>query len=142
MVVQIHIKSTTGMLPTKATSGSAGYDLSATEEVLIRPGERALVGTGIYLSMPSDFEAQIRSRSGLAAKQGIVVLNSPGTIDSDYRSEVKVILYNSGKDEFKVEKRMRIAQMVFAKLAECTLCEVLDDLDSTDRKGGFGSTGI
>jgi dUTP pyrophosphatase len=142
MVPQIKVKTTTGMLPIKATSGSAGYDIASAEDAVIQPGHRSLISTGLYLSMPIDFEAQIRSRSGLAAKHGIIVLNAPGTIDSDYRDEVKVILYNTSHNDFRVEKGMRIAQMVFAKLEQCELHETKENLTDTDRKGGFGSTGL
>ena len=139
MIVEIRVKID-GKLPFKATPGSAGYDLFSTVDINIPPMERKVILTGVYMEMPDGYEAQIRSRSGLAANHGIIVLNAPGTIDSDYRNEVKVILYNTSQVEFQVTKDMRIAQMVFAEVAKTTLIPI-DALSETDRKGGFGSTG-
>lgn len=129
-------------LPTYATAGSSGMDLSAAvDEIVIGRGETALVPTGLYIEIPPGFEAQVRPRSGLALKFGISVLNSPGTIDSDYRGEVKVILANFGKEEFRVKAGDRIAQMVIAPVVKAELIEV-DSLDQTVRgSGGFGHTG-
>ena len=130
-------------LPKYETSGSSGMDLAANIEanINIDPGKTAIVPTGLSISIPKGFEAQIRPRSGLAAKQKISVLNTPGTIDSDYRGEIKVILINLGQKPFKVEKGLRIAQMVVCPIVQAQLKEV-DDLSETDRgKGGFGSTG-
>ncbi len=131
-------------VPFYATEQSAGVDLrSATEQdITIKPGSISLVPTGIAIALPAGTEAQIRPRSGLAAKNGITVLNSPGTIDSDYRGEIKVILINHGTEDFVVTNGMRIAQMVFAK-HETASFEITEDLDDTARgKEGFGSTGI
>ena len=130
-------------LPKYETSGSSGMDLAANivSNVNIDPGRTAIIPTGLALSIPKGFEVQIRPRSGLAAKQKISVLNTPGTIDSDYRGEIKVILINLGQESFKVEKGLRIAQMVVCPIVQAKLKEV-DDLNKTGRsKGGFGSTG-
>ena len=130
-------------LPKYETSGSSGMDLAANIDanINIDPGKTAIIPTGLALSIPKGFEVQIRPRSGLAAKQKISVLNTPGTIDADYRGEIKVILINLGQDSFKVEKGLRIAQMVVCPIVQAQLKEV-DDLSETDRgKGGFGSTG-
>lgn len=133
--------------PTKQTPGSAGYDLAngTAERISIHPGKHAIVRTGIKMQLPEGYEAQIRSRSGLAAKNGVMVLNSPGTIDSDYQGEVCVILYNAGADVFFVEPGARIAQMVINKLPDVSLNEIRSiDMfeDVTERgEGGFGSTG-
>lgn len=130
-------------LPTYATEKSAGMDLSAAlEEALeLGPGDRALVPTGLAIELPRDHEAQIRPRSGLALKYGVTVLNAPGTIDADYRGEIKVILINHGKEPFTIERGMRIAQMVVEKF-EHVNWDVVKGLDKTDRgEGGFGSTG-
>ncbi|MEM7617783.1 MAG: dUTP diphosphatase [Pseudomonadota bacterium] len=130
-------------LPTYATEQSAGMDLTAAieEAVEIGSGERMLIPTGLAIALPEGYEAQVRPRSGLALKHGITVLNSPGTIDADYRGEIGVILANMGKQDFTVERGMRIAQMVIAK-HETVQWEVVEDLDETGRgAGGFGSTG-
>ena len=130
-------------LPKYETSGSSGMDLAANIEtnINIDPGKTAIVPTGLTISIPKGFEAQIRPRSGLAAKQKISVLNTPGTIDADYRGEIKIILINLGQETFKVEKGLRIAQMVVCPVIQAQLEEV-NDLNETERgKGGFGSTG-
>ena len=130
-------------LPKYETTGSSGMDLSANinTNINIDPGKTAIIPTGLAISIPKGFEVQIRPRSGLAAKQKISVLNTPGTIDADYRGEIKVILINLGKDSFEVEKGSRIAQMVVCPVVQAQLKEV-NDLSETDRgKGGFGSTG-
>ena len=144
-MIKILIKrlSKEASLPKYETSGSSGMDLAANIEtdVNINPGKTAIIPTGLALSIPKGFEVQIRPRSGLAAKQKISVLNSPGTIDADYRGEIKVILINLGQELFKVEKGLRIAQMVVCPIVQAQLKEV-DDLSETERgKGGFGSTG-
>lgn len=126
--------------PSKQTPGSAGYDLYAAAEKTIKPGTCEIVPTGLILEIPFGFEAQIRSRSGLAFKNKVVVLNSPGTIDSDYRQEVGVLLFNHGNESFKVEKHMRIAQMVFAKVEYFEFKE-MNELNQSERSGGWGSTG-
>ncbi len=131
-------------LPKYETSGSSGMDLSANVEstIYLEPGKIAIIPTGLALSVPKEFEIQIRPRSGLAAKQKISVLNTPGTIDSDYRGEIKVILINHGKETFKIDKGLRIAQMVLCPVVHAQIEEV-DDLNKTKRgSGGFGSTGI
>ena len=131
-------------LPKYETSGSSGMDLSANinSDVNIEPGDSAIIPTGLAISIPKGFEVQIRPRSGLAAKQKISVLNTPGTIDADYRGEIKVILINLNDKVFTVEKGLRIAQMVVCPVVQAKLEEV-SELNDTDRgKGGFGSTGI
>ena len=130
-------------LPKYETNGSSGMDLAADIDanINIDPGKTAIIPTGLALSIPKGFEVQIRPRSGLAAKQKISVLNTPGTIDADYRGEIKVILINLGPEPFKVEKGLRIAQMVVCPIVQAQLKEV-DDLKQTERgEGGFGSTG-
>ena len=129
--------------PAYKTIGAAGLDIMANndKDILINPGERVAVSTGLYLELPANMEAQIRPRSGLAIKSGITVLNSPGTIDSDYRGEVKVILINLSRDNFIVQSGDRIAQMVFSK-PEQVFFKNIKILTSTERgDGGFGSTG-
>jgi dUTP pyrophosphatase len=133
-------------LPKYETEGAAGLDLfAATKEnkkILIAPNSAEMIPTGIAIAVPSGYEAQIRPRSGLAAKNGITVLNSPGTIDSDYRGEILVMLINHSKKDFEVVRGMRIAQMVISKIEQFNLISV-DELNTTDRgKDGFGSTGI
>ena len=128
----------------KATQGSAGFDLVAaiTDKQSIKPHETLLIPCGISLELPKSFEAQVRPRSGIALKNQVTVLNSPGTIDSDYRGEIGVILINHGKKNFEIERGMRIAQIVFHKLPEIEIIES-ETLSKTDRdKGGFGSTGL
>ena len=130
-------------LPQFETSQSAGMDLRANIEapIVLEKGARALVPTGIKLALPEGYEAQIRPRSGLAYKHGITVLNSPGTIDADYRGDVGVLLINHGNDAFIIEDGMRVAQMVVAQYTQFTW-DTVDDLDDTSRgEGGFGSTG-
>ncbi len=131
-------------LPNYATALSAGMDLCAAidQDIVLGSGERVLVKTGLALALPQGYEAQVRPRSGLALKNGITVLNSPGTIDADYRGEVGVILINLSKENFIISRGMRIAQMVIAKVEQAEL-ELCEDLNQTDRgEGGFGSTGI
>lgn len=128
-------------LPYRANESDAGLDLFSIEEKVVKAGEAELVGTGIHIELPENTEAQIRPRSGLALKHLITVLNSPGTIDAGYRGEIKIILMNHGKNDFKVEKHMRIAQMVIASVVHVELVET-EMLSNTDRdKGGFGSSG-
>ncbi len=129
-------------LPSYATPGSSGLDLYAAEDVEIPPGEFRLIGTGIAVEIPPGFEGEVRPRSGLAAKYGVTLLNTPGTIDSDYRGEVKVVLINHGREIFHVRKGMRIAQLVIKKVERVEVCEV-EELGETGRgEGGFGSTGL
>jgi dUTP pyrophosphatase len=132
-------------LPAYETPGSAGMDLRAAvpenEPMVIKPGARAMVPTGMCWAIPQGFEVQVRPRSGLAAKAGVTCLNTPGTIDSDYRGEVKVILINLGEEDFTIRRGDRIAQMVAAPVAQAAWTEV-ESLDETARgAGGFGSTG-
>ena len=130
-------------LPKYETAGSSGMDLAANveKEIKIKPGKSAIIPTGLFVSIPKNFEIQIRPRSGLAAKSQISVLNTPGTIDADYRGELKVILINHGDKIFKIEKGLRIAQMVLCPILKASLKEV-DVLEDTKRgTGGFGSTG-
>ncbi len=130
-------------LPAYATAQSAGMDLCAAVDspLTLKPGARILVPTGLAIALPPGFEAQIRPRSGLAFKNGVTVLNSPGTIDADYRGEIKVILANLGAEDFIIERGMRIAQMVIAR-HETVQWEMVETLDDTARgSGGFGSTG-
>jgi dUTP pyrophosphatase len=131
-------------LPKYETIGSAGIDLQAgiDEDIIIKPNETKLIKTGIAIALENGYEAQIRPRSGLALKNSITVLNTPGTIDCDYRGEICVILINHGKQDFVVSKGMRIAQMVISQYQQAKIIEV-EDLDETARgKGGFGSTGV
>lgn len=131
-------------MPEYQSDGSSGADILAClkEGIAIEPGKIALIPTGISIELPEGYEAQIRPRSGLALKSGITILNSPGTIDADYRGEIKIIVANLGGETFFVENGMRIAQMVFSRVYRGDFVEV-DDLNSTDRNaGGFGHTGI
>lgn len=131
-------------LPQYATPQSAGVDLRADtrEDIVLPPLGRAMVPTGLYLEIPAGYEAQVRPRSGLAAKKGVTVLNSPGTIDADYRGEVRVILVNLSSDPFTIVPGERIAQMVFAR-HEQVEWEAVDTLEESERgAGGFGSTGV
>lgn len=130
-------------LPQKMSQSASGFDLHAavTESVTLEPGQRALIPSGFAMSMPHGLEAQVRPRSGLAYKHGITCLNSPGTIDADYRGEVKVLLINLGQEPFTINRNERIAQMVIQTVPEIELREV-EELDATDRgQGGFGHTG-
>jgi dUTP pyrophosphatase len=128
-------------LPAYATSGAAGMDIVSAEQVTIAPGARLAVATGLAVAIPEGFEIQVRPRSGLALKHGISVPNTPGTIDSDYRGELKVILVNLGHEPFAIARGDRIAQLVLAPVVQAVWDEVAD-LDATERgEGGFGSTG-
>jgi dUTP pyrophosphatase len=129
-------------LPAYATDGAAGMDVVAAEDLILAPGARHAVATGFAMAIPHGYEVQVRPRSGLALKHGITCLNTPGTIDSDYRGEVKVILANLGGTPFPIARGDRIAQLVPAPVQRATLTEV-DSLDETSRgAGGFGSTGV
>lgn len=130
-------------LPSYRTDGSAGLDLAADldEALTLAPLARALVPTGLILEIPQGFEGQVRPRSGLALKHGITCLNSPGTIDSDYRGEVQVLLVNLGSEPFEIRRGERIAQLVIAPVTQATLVEVEQVSDTTRGSGGFGSTG-
>jgi dUTP pyrophosphatase len=128
-------------LPAYATAGAAGMDVVSAEDVTIAPGARHAVATGLAMAIPSGFEVQVRPRSGLALKHGISVPNTPGTIDSDYRGELKVILINLGSDPFEVRRGDRVAQLVLAPVIQAAWLEA-EALDETERgEGGFGSTG-
>lgn len=130
------------ILPQYAHAGDAGLDLFSIEDNIINPGETKLIHTGIEIELPENTEAQIRPRSGLALKNSITVLNTPGTIDEGYRGEIGVILINHGKEQFKVERNMKIAQMVVKPVLKVNIIEV-NELSSTERaNGGFGSTGL
>ncbi len=129
-------------LPSYATDGAAGMDIVAAETLMLKPGRRHAVATGFAVAIPTGFEIQVRPRSGLALNHGVTCLNTPGTIDSDYRGEVKIILANLGDEYFEVKRGERIAQLVLAPVIKTGLQEV-DDLDATPRGvGGFGSTGV
>ena len=132
------------LAPSYQSSGSSGMDVRAhlSESLVIKPGRSELVPTGLYLEIPSGYEVQVRSRSGLALKNGIMVLNSPGTIDSDYRGEIKVILMNLSSEDFVINNNDRIAQLVLSRYEKAELV-LSDQLEETERgSGGFGSTGV
>jgi dUTP pyrophosphatase len=141
--IQIKRLSTTASIPKYETPGSSGMDVAAHVEnnVIIFPGEKALVPTGISIAIPIGYEVQIRPRSGLAVKKNITVLNTPGTIDADYRGEIKVILFNHGKEKFIIENGDRVAQMVVCPVVQADLEEVKELSDTMRGSGGFGSTG-
>ncbi|SRR3989339_766097 len=140
--VKIKKLSSDAIIPKYAHSGDAGLDLYSTEDKTLNAGEYALIPTGIAISIPLGYEAQVRPKSGLSANFGISVLNTPGTVDSNYRGEIKVILINLSKQTYKVEKGKKIAQMVFNRVEEAVFNEV-SELDDTSRgSGGFGSTGL
>ena len=131
-------------LPSYETDQAAGMDLPAAVEadLVIEPGKRAVVPTGLAIALPAGYEAQVRPRSGLAAKNGVTVLNSPGTVDADYRGEVKVILINLGDAPFTITRGMRIAQMVIAPVTQAAMVEVAALPETARGAGGFGSTGV
>ena len=137
------INQSNNELPAFATPSSAGMDLRAflESDIVIAPGERALVPTGLHMALPPGYEAQVRPRSGLAYKHGVTVLNSPGTIDADYRGDVGVILINHGDSDFVVQSGDRIAQLVVAQYASFTWDAVTDLSDTARGEGGFGHTG-
>jgi len=130
------------VIPQYAHKGDAGMDLYSIEEKTVDPGETVLIRTGIQIELPENTEAQIRPRSGLALKHSITVLNSPGTIDEGYRGEIQIILINHGKESFKIEKHMRIAQMVINQFVHAQITEA-EELSTTERaENGFGSSGL
>ena len=142
--MKIKIRTDKGYLPSYETEGSAGMDLKASlgETITLNPGERTLVPTDLFIELPPGYEAQVRARSGLAIKRGIGLVNGIGTIDSDYRGEIKIPLINWGKDPFIINDGDRIAQMIIAKYERITWQEA-DDLEETERgTGGFGHTGV
>jgi dUTP pyrophosphatase len=141
MVLKIKKLNESAIIPAYQSKEAAGFDLHSIEDTVIKPNQRKLIGTGLAFEIEKGFEVQIRPRSGLAYKHGITVLNSPGTIDSDYRGEIKVLLINLGDEEFEIKKGERIAQAVVAPVIQAEIVEV-DELSSTERgSGGFGSTG-
>nr|MDK2851596.1 dUTP pyrophosphatase [Candidatus Cloacimonadota bacterium] len=143
MKIAFRVLSQRAQKPKRMSAGAAGYDLFAAleEKLILRPGQRETVSTGIAISLSKGYEAQIRPRSGLAIKYGLTVLNSPGTIDSDYRGEIKVILINLGQEDVAIYNGMRIAQMVFSKIEEAEFLKT-DVLEDTERnEGGFGHSG-
>jgi dUTP pyrophosphatase len=141
-ILKVKKLSKTAAIPSYAHPGDAGMDLFSDEELTIRPGEFKVVKTGIAILLPTSTEAQVRPRSGLAAKHGITVLNTPGTIDEGYRGEIGVILINHSKVDFAVTRGMKIAQMVIAPVVRAAAQEA-DELDDSSRgTGGFGSTGV
>ena len=143
MTIEI-INTSKHSLPHYETLASAGMDLRANLEasIILKPLERTIVKTGLFIALPNGYEAQVRPRSGLAAKKGITVLNAPGTIDADYRGEIGVILVNLSHQDFEINDGERIAQLIIAKYEQANWKEV-DILDDTERgKGGFGSTGV
>lgn len=140
MIVQV-INESLNMLPAYETPQSAGMDVKCTEQIVLNPGERVLAKTGLYVEIPAGFEIQVRPRSGLALKQGVTVLNTPGTIDSDYRGEIGVILINHSSTVVEFAKGERIAQLVLSRV-ERIQWELTDSLSGTKRgQHGFGSTG-
>jgi len=144
-IMQIRIiNKSSHELPHYETIASAGMDLRAniTSPITLKPLERAIVKTGLFMELPVGYEAQVRPRSGLAAKKGVTVLNAPGTIDADYRGEVGVILVNLSSDDFVVENGERIAQMVIAKHERADWLEVTELSETSRGEGGFGSTGV
>lgn len=143
-MIELKLKklSPLALIPQYQTSQSAGFDLHSIEDVMLLPGERKLISTGLSFEIPQGYEIQIRPRSGLAYKHGISVLNSPGTIDSDYRGEIKVLLINYSDEEFEIKLGDRIAQAIIQKVIQAQFIEV-DSLNNTERgDGGFGSTGV
>lgn len=128
-------------LPAYETAGAAGMDLRAAEPMVLKPGARCLLPTGIAIALPQGFEAQVRPRSGLAAKHGVTVLNAPGTIDCDYRGEVKVPLINLGQEDFQILRGDRIAQMVIAPVTRIAWAEASSLAETARGAGGFGSSG-
>ena len=144
MAVRIKIKSDRGILPTKGTTGSAGYDIRARldEDAVLKPFERRLFKTGIYIEIPEGYEAQMRPRSGLAIRNGVTLVNGVGTIDSDYRGEIMIPLINLGQEDVVIKDGDRIAQMVITSYTKAELVEV-EELSDTERgEGGFGHTGV
>ncbi|MET0440019.1 MAG: dUTP diphosphatase [Devosia sp.] len=129
-------------LPAYASDGAAGMDVVAAETLTLRPGARHAVATGFAMAIPAGYEVQVRPRSGLALKHGVTCLNTPGTIDSDYRGEVKVLLVNLGEEDFVITRGMRIAQMVVAPVTQVRFAEIGETTETTRGAGGFGSTGV
>ena len=144
MIVSVKTKCQNGVLPVYKTSGAAGADVCASLDMplVIESGKTALIPTGLFFEIPEGYEIQVRPRSGLAAKYGITVLNTPGTIDSDYRGELKIILINHGKESFTINHGDRIAQIVVSPVIQAQFIQV-QDINQTERgSGGFGHTGV
>jgi dUTP pyrophosphatase len=141
VTVRVFMEKSDLPLPSYATEFSSGVDLRSCESAKIQPGQRMAVGTGMKVEIPEGYECQVRPRSGLALKHGVTVLNAPGTIDSDYRGEIRVILVNFGESPFRIEKGDRIAQMVLARVEKINWEESPDLGDTGRGSGGFGSTG-
>ena len=142
MILRVKKLNKDAKIPAYQTKEAAGFDLHAIEDAILKVGERKLIGTGLAFEIEKGYEVQIRPRSGLAFKYGITVLNSPGTVDSDYRGEIKVLLINLGEKAFEIKKGDRIAQAIIAPVIQAKIKEV-EELSSTDRgSGGFGSTGV
>lgn len=140
--MQVKKLNSNAVIPMKAKKGDAGFDLFSIEDTLLKAGEFKALGTGVAIQLPPGTEGQIRPRSGLALNKGVTVLNSPGTIDEGYRGELKVILINHSKEDFQIEKDMKIAQLVIKPLLDVGL-EISTELTETERgEGGFGSTGM
>ncbi len=146
ITIKVHISDSAKNLglPKYATEGSAGLDLKADikENIILQPNERLAIATGLSIELPFSYEAQIRSRSGLAIKNGVVVLNSPGTIDSDYRGEIKIILINHSLDPFEIKRGDKIAQMIISKHEVVNVIEAKEISKTLRGTGGFGSTGV
>ncbi|MBL8048690.1 MAG: dUTP diphosphatase [Chthonomonas sp.] len=142
MAPRVRVVATSdAVIPAYETSGAAGVDLRTTAKIRLEPGERTLAPTGLKMQIPAGYEGQIRPRSGLALKRGLSMVNSPGTIDSDYRGEIGIILINHGQETIELEAGERIAQMVFCPVTQVEF-EAVESLDETSRgAGGFGSTG-
>lgn len=144
VTVSLRLVTASATLPQYATAGAAGLDLAAALDapVILNPGEFQIIPCGFAVALPEGFEGQVRPRSGLAAKHGITVLNAPGTIDADYRGEVKVILINHGPEAFEISHGMRIAQLVVSPVTRVAWAQVTDLPDSVRAAGGFGHTGV
>ena len=139
--VKVKILNSDAIIPKYQTEEAAGFDLHSVEEKTVKAGEREVIKTGLAVALPKGYELQVRPRSGLALKNGITVLNTPGTVDSDYRGELMVILFNTSKEDFAVKKGERIAQAIIKEILQADFA-VVGELDSTERGvGGFGSTG-
>jgi dUTP pyrophosphatase len=139
--VKVKILNPDAIIPKYQTEEAAGFDLHSIEEKTVKAGEREVIKTGLAVALPKGYELQVRPRSGLALKNGITVLNTPGTVDSDYRGELMVILFNTSKEDFAVKKGERIAQAIIKEILQADFA-VVEELDSTERGiGGFGSTG-
>ena len=140
--MEVQIKRLKNVKLQYAHDGDAGVDLYAAEEYTLKPFERALISTGIKIAVPRGYEAQIRPKSGLAIDHGITLLNTPGTIDTGYRGEIKVIIINLGKEAYTIKKNSKIAQMVFSRVEQAQFKEVDELAETTRGEGGFGSTGL